>query len=296
MAYRRKSGWAALGPIDRGRVQALLARRGLSASEVAQRIGMSAQKLNHLLTGRVSKARLDERKRLARILGASVAFVSGDRNAPPPGVVQAMLGPMLEALPPWFSIANADSASSRAEAETVVLLGELDRVFPSWSSIPDAETAAFAADIARFGMSRPTKPQKLKGTRWTPPSLNRINGARLIFNVEALHHLLALGSPPSKPSESELDSFASDMARVIEAVFKPWASEAQSESPKGARIAALMANVATGLALAALDPETRDSPAFGAAVSALEEVVESLNLLNYRDPKGRLIGAPAGAR
>jgi transcriptional regulator with XRE-family HTH domain len=299
MADRRKRVWAALVPIDRARVSALLARRGLSASEVARRVGMSPQKLNHVLTGRVSKARLDERRRLARVLGASIAFLSGDKNAPPPGVAQSLLGPMLDdVLRSGLSISNADSVGSRAEAETVVLLGELDRVFPSWTPVSDEDAAAFAADILRLGTSPTTKRSlKLKGKRWTPPSLNRINGARLIFHVEALHHLLALGEPPSKPSESEIDSFAADMARVIEAVFKPWASDSALEPPKGARIAALLANVATGLALSALDPETRETTAFAETLAALDGVVEALSRLNYHDAEARLIGtAPALAK
>lgn len=240
---------------------------------------MKAQTLNQIMQGQVKRCRRPAMRRLARILRVSVPFLRGDPNALPPGLDAAVFGLFVdgngEGIKPMANLVNPPhEAKTRAVWEGAALLADLDRVFFR-IPLPDAQTDA----------------QKKRVYRRSLPGQNRIFGAQLIFCLGLLQSIIAGSEELPELSPEAEDTFAADVARVIEALLAPWTTGGLSTPPKGTRILSALASVASGVTGAALKGET---PILDKAAETLEELATMLNLHHYGNPHGSLVGpAPA---
>lgn len=253
-------------------------RRNLTQLELARRARVRPQTLNFLLSGRVKRCRRDQLGRLARAVGVSIAFLGGDPNAPPPGMKQAMLGPLLdEPLPTFLRIPEEREAVGRAEAEAVALLGDLDRVFFPAEPLPAADQAGLRADIATVWPE--IGERATSGSRWSPPSLSRLNGARFAFQLDTLQAFVAGGFTVQQSDPETADEFAGHLSRAVAAILDPWTSQQAPVPPANKRLLCALARIATGLVIASLEGDTQS---VDSATTNLEAIDRALTLRNYR--------------
>ena len=280
MGLRNKPGWEPLKSIDQNRLCAWLAKRGLSEKEIARRVGIPAQTLNQLKQGKVKRCRRDVLRRLARVLGVSVSYLSGDPNAPLPGLDDLWLGPLLEGdeMRPLVCNVSPREPKTRIEVEAFALAANLGKVFFPPIEVSSAEASTF-----------PRVKQSDTVKKWSPPGKNRIIGSYFAFDLQQLYSLITGGEEVALKSPKDADEFAANMALVIDMLLEPWTSGRLSTPPKGVRLLSALASVATGVVLAAAKSE---EATLERTTEELERIAAILNTQHYGNSYGNFFGQP----
>jgi len=280
-----------LVPISHARLRTWLDRRGLSANEVARRAGMLPQRLSLLVTGKVARCRRRDRQELARVLGVSVAFLSGDPAAEPPGggLTSQMVEPVLTGERPRRRRPGARRAPSpanetRVQAEHLALLADLERTFPTQPDVAE-RVGPVPAELRADGVTEPM---------WRAMRLSeaRAFGSLYALELNILQGFLG-GSPdlPDRPDDV-MERFAVDMARVIRTVLEPWSSGRLPAPPGGARLVSALGALTTELIQATLMGEIEPPEIIDAATAELEQMARGLR---ERQREARIRRAEAGA-
>lgn len=248
-----------LVPISQGRLATWIARRGLTANEVARRAGMSRQRLSLLVTGKVSRCRREDRRQLARVLGVSVSLLAGD-EAPDvsveemgvqSGVNSAIRSPMY-------------SRGKRRDAEVQALLMDVNALTP-------------------LGTRKPTT--DIMEPIWRAKEM--VTDATMALDLTALRSFL-YGSAeyPTRETDEELEAFSGDVGRVIHTLLEPWTKGDFPKPPKGLADASAILRVALGLVYLRARNEAKDRPALRAIITELEAIADRLRVLNFGAPPG----------
>lgn len=237
-----------LVPIDQARLTTWMARKNLSANEVARRAGMSRQRLSLLTTGKVNRCRREDRRQLARVLGVTVAFLGGEEDKG--NAVETKTGTEVR-----------DRLARRRYAEAVALMGDLRKVIPP--------------------QSRPRAQTHDEGFRAIWNHKAGTYNATTAMDLTALRAFV-FGSADYQPRESEEESeeFLNAVSSVIQAVLQPWTSGKLLVPPAGIAETAAILRVAMGLVYLRLHRPDAQGEIPG-ILQELERVGDRIQQLNF---------------